>query len=349
MQETSYAATVAQRILKSLSTPFVINGIELNTSSSIGISIYPDDGDKSEVLISNADIAMYKSKESGRNTYNFFTPDMTARAFERLSMENSLRGALERCEFMLYYQPQVNSETGRITGAEALIRWRHPEKGMIPPGKFIPIAEESGLIIPIGEWVLREACRQNSVWQKECPFPVPVAVNLSAMQFRQTDLAERVANVLRDTGLPPRLLELEITESGVMRDAEAAVSTLQSLKQMGLSISIDDFGTGYSSLSYLKRFPIDKLKIDQSFTRDITTDSDDAAIVAAIIGMAKSLKLRVVAEGVETREQLEFLSSHDCTEIQGYYFCKPIPADEFLQLLLNRTQETVPMSFDALP
>lgn len=327
------AATVAQKILKSISNPFVIRDTELHTTASIGISLSPDDGIANEDLIANADVAMYRAKESGRNNFHFFAPEMNDSAYERLAMENNLRRALERQEFVLYYQPQVNSETGRIIGAEALVRWRRQGMGLVPPGMFIPIAEESGLIVAIGEWVLQEACRQNNAWQQEGFSPIPVAVNLSAVQFRQKNLTDLVANALQETGLDPRWLELEITESGIMQNAEAAVNTLHSLKQMGLKLSIDDFGTGYSSLSYLKRFPLDKLKIDQSFVRDITTNPDDAAIVTAIIGMAKSLKLRVIAEGVETKGHLDFLTSNGCVEIQGYYFGKPVPADEFGRLL----------------
>lgn len=333
LEDGVYAGTVAQKILETISTPFMIRDIELNTSASIGISLYPDDGMANEELIANADVAMYRSKENGRNNYQFFAPDMNDSAYERLTMENNLRKALERQEFVLYYQPQVNSETGRIIGAEALVRWRHPEMGLVPPGMFIPIAEESGLIVTIGEWILREACRQNKSWQQEGLSPIPVAVNLSTVQFRQKNLMALVANTLQESRLDPHWLELEITESGIMQDVEAAVTTLNSLKQMGLKLSIDDFGTGYSSLSYLKKFPLDKLKIDQSFVRDITTDQDDAAIVVAIIGMAKSLKLRVIAEGVETRGHLDFLGTNGCIEIQGYYFGKPVPADEFGRLL----------------
>ncbi|HXE95136.1 MAG TPA: EAL domain-containing protein [Dongiaceae bacterium] len=331
--EGSYVTTVAQKILDLISTPFLVRDVELNTSASIGISLYPDDGISNEELIANADVAMYRSKESGRNNYQFFAPEMNDSAYERLTMENNLRRALERQEFVLYYQPQVNSETGRIIGAEALVRWKHPEMGLVPPGMFIPIAEESGLIVAIGEWVLREACRQNKAWQQEGLSPIPVAVNLSTAQFRQKNLTEVVAKVLKETGLEPCCLELEITESGIMHGGETAVNTLHSLKQMGLKLSIDDFGTGYSSLSYLKKFPLDKLKIDQSFVRDITTDLDDAAIVIAIIGMARSLKLRVIAEGVETSGHLDFLNTNGCIEIQGYYFGKPVPADEFGRLL----------------
>ena len=331
--ETSHAAIAAQKIIDSLSNRFLIRELELHTTVSIGISIFPDDGMANEELISNADVAMYRAKEIGRNNYQFFAQAMNDRSYERLTMENKMRRALERKEFVLYYQPQVNSETGRIIGAEALVRWRQPEMGLVSPGMFIPIAEESGLIVSIGEWVMREACRQNKEWQAEGFLPIPVAVNLSAVQFRQKNLTELVADALQQSGLESRWLELEITESGIMQNADAAVKTLHALKLMGLKLSIDDFGTGYSSLSYLKTFPLDKLKIDQSFVRDITTNQDDAAIVGAIIGMAKSLKLRVIAEGVETIDHLNFLNSSGCIEIQGYYFSRPVPAAEFGQLL----------------
>ncbi|MDD5285963.1 MAG: EAL domain-containing protein [Desulfuromonadaceae bacterium] len=335
LNDGAHAATIAQKILDSISNHFVIREIELHTTASIGISIFPDDGTANEELIANADVAMYRAKESGRNHYQFFAPAMNDSSYERLTMENKLRRALERQEFVLHYQPQVNSETGRIIGAEALVRWRHPEMGLVPPGMFIPIAEESGLIVSIGEWVLREACRQSKAWQQEGLSPIVLAVNLSAVQFRQKNLTEMVADALQTSGLEACWLELEITESGIMQNSESAINTLHSLKQMGLKLSIDDFGTGYSSLSYLKKFPIDKLKIDQSFVRDITTDQDDAAIVAAIIGMAKSLKLRVIAEGVETRDHLNFLNSNGCFEMQGYYFSQPVPADEFELLLMH--------------
>ena len=335
LHDGTHAATIAQKILDAISKHFVIRDIELHTSASIGISLFPDDGTANEELIANADVAMYRAKESGRNNYQFFAPTMNNSSYERLSTENKLRRALERQEFVLHYQPQINSETGRIIGAEALVRWRQPEMGLVPPGMFIPIAEESGLIVSIGEWVLWEACRQSKAWQDEGLSPITMAVNLSAVQFHQKNMTEMVANVLQKTGLEPHWLELEITESGIMQNSDAAVKTLHLLKQMGLKLSIDDFGTGYSSLSYLKKFPLDKLKIDQSFVRDITTDQDDAAIVGAIIGMAKALKLRVIAEGVETIEHLTYLNSNGCFEMQGYYFSKPVPADEFERLLVK--------------
>jgi diguanylate cyclase (GGDEF)-like protein len=333
LAETAHAGVAAQKIIDSLSNRFIIRDLELHTTASIGISIFPDDGMANEELISNADVAMYRAKEIGRNNYQFFAQAMNDKSYERLTMENKMRRALERNEFVLYYQPQINSKNGQIIGAEALVRWRQQEIGLVSPGMFIPIAEESGLIVSIGEWVMREACRQNREWQAEGFSPIPVAVNLSAVQFRQKNLTELVADALQQSSLESRWLELEITESGIMQNADAAVKTLHSLKLMGLKLSIDDFGTGYSSLSYLKTFPLDKLKIDQSFVRDITTNQDDAAIVGAIIGMAKSLKLRVIAEGVETIDHLQFLNSSGCFEIQGYYYSRPLPADQFGKLL----------------
>jgi diguanylate cyclase (GGDEF)-like protein/PAS domain S-box-containing protein len=333
LEDADYAGLVAGKILECVAEPHVIRGRDLSTTASVGISVYPQDGGDRETLIKNADVAMYKSKEAGRNNYLFFQEEMNARAVERLSMENSLRRALERNEFALYFQAQVDTAAGRIIGAEALIRWLHPAMGLVMPAKFIPIAEESGMIVAIGEWVLRAACMKNRAWQEAGLPPVPVSVNLSALQFRQKELVQIVANTLRETGLEPRYLELELTESSIIQNAEAAINTLKELKAMGVQLSIDDFGTGYSNLGYLKRFPIDKLKIDQSFVRDLATDPDDAAIVRAIISLAKSLQLRVIAEGVETKEQLEFLSDHGCAEVQGYYFSKPVPEEEFGVLL----------------
>jgi diguanylate cyclase (GGDEF)-like protein/PAS domain S-box-containing protein len=335
LEEAEYAGTVARKLLESLATPHQLGEHELTTTASVGISVYPQDGGDRETLVKNADVAMYKSKEAGRNNYMFFREEMNARAGERLSMENSLRKALEREEFTLYFQPQVNTVTGRIIGAEALIRWRHPAMGLVMPAKFIPIAEESGMIVAIGEWVLRTACMKNRQWQKAGLQTVPVAVNLSALQFMQKDLVEIVSDTVLQTGLEPCRLELEITESSIIQNAEAAINTLKELKAMGVSLSIDDFGTGYSNLGYLKKFPIDKLKVDQSFVRDIVNDPDDAAIVRAIINLAKSLQLRVMAEGVETKEQLDFLSAHGCDEVQGYYFSRPVPEEEFRAMLIS--------------
>ncbi len=276
---------------------------------------------------------MYHAKESGRNNYQFFTQDMNTRALERLSLERSLRRAIERSELRLHYQPQYDVRTGRIVGVEALIRWEHPELGLIPPGRFMPFAEDIGLILHVGEWVLREACRQNRAWQSQGLPPVRVAVNISALQFRNADFPHEVQTALKQTGLEPRWLVLEVTESVIMQDAERVTDSLEQLKSLGLELAIDDFGTGYSSLSYLKRFPIDKLKIDQSFVRDITSDTDDEAIISAIIGLTRNLGLRTIAEGVETREQLEFLQRHGCDEAQGFLFSRPLTPEECTAVL----------------
>ncbi|CAH2031326.1 sensor domain-containing protein [Trichlorobacter ammonificans] len=328
LRDADHAGKIAQKILNSIAAHFMIRDMELHTTASIGISLFPEDGTANEELISNADVAMYRAKDNGKNNYQFFTPVMNTSSYERLTIENKLRRALEREEFILYYQPQVNVVTGRIIGAEALVRWQNPEIGLVPPDMFISLAEENGMIVPIGEWVLREACRQNSLWQRQGGTPISVAVNLSAMQFHQKNLTTLVARVLEETELQPCWLELEITETGIMKNAEA-ITTLNALKQMGIKLSIDDFGTGYSSLSHLKKFPLDKLKIDKSFVHDVTTNQDDTAIVSAIIGMARSLNLQVIAEGVETREQRDFLAANGCCEMQGYLFSKPVPAREF--------------------
>jgi diguanylate cyclase (GGDEF)-like protein/PAS domain S-box-containing protein len=330
------ASQVARKIIDRVGQPFVIDSHQLTVTPSIGISLFPHDARDFQSLLKNADTAMYQAKESGRNAYQFFTAEMNVLAFERLVLENALRQAVERQEFVLHYQPQVDMGSGRVIGAEALVRWLHPELGMVPPARFIPVAEDSGLIGAIGDWVLYEACRQNRAWQDAGLPAIPVAVNLSAVQLRQSELHESVAELLRRTGLESRYLELELTERTVMEDAEATVRCLRRLDEMGVMLSIDDFGTGYSSLSYLKRFPIDKLKIDQSFVRDIVADADDQAIAVAIISMGHSLRLRVIAEGVETVEQLEILRRHGCDEAQGFHFGRPMAADEFAAYLAKR-------------
>ncbi len=324
---------LADKILQIFADPIVIEGRELYVTASIGITLYPAGVDDVDALLQAADIAMYHAKEEGRNTYAFYAPEMNVHAAENLDMKGLLRRALERQEFTLNYQPKVAVKSGRITGVEALLRWNSKELGSVSPGKFIPLAEKTGLIVPIGEWVLRTACAQNEAWQEQGFPPLLMSVNLSPRQFRQKNLAETVAGALRDTGLEPRYLELEITESMIMHDAKKAIALLQQVHQLGVQLSIDDFGTGYSSLAYLKRFPVQKLKIDQSFMRNLTVDGDDAGIVTAVIAMAKSLGLEVVAEGVETAEQLAFLAKLDCEEYQGYYFSRPVPADEFARLL----------------
>ena len=327
------ASRVARRVLKELARPFTLAGHEVFVTASIGIALYPVDGDDAETLFKNADVAMYHAKNQGRNNYQFYTKSMNAMSLQRLDLENDLRKALDRGEFLLYYKPTVDVKTRKIIGAEALIRWKHPSKGIILPGEFIPLAEETGLIVPIGEWVLRTACSQNRAWQHDGHKPFRVAVNLSGRQFDQENLVEVVSKVLHDTGLDPEHLELEITESTIMKNPEKAATTLHKLKGMGICLSIDDFGTGYSSLANLKKFPLDTLKIDRSFVMNITADSDDAAITTAIIAMAHSLKLGVVAEGVESEDQQSFLRERACDAVQGYLFSRPIPPEEFIKLV----------------
>src|SRR5450755_4187132 len=327
------AATSAKKILLSLSGPHSIGGQDLFIDGSIGISVYPGDGEDAETLIKNADTAMYHAKERGRNNFQFFKAEMNLKAVERQSLEGSLRRALEREEFLLHYQPKVNLDTGEITGGEALIRWQHPDRGLVPPSQFVPIAEDCGLILQIGRWVLREACSQARAWQNAGLRPLPIAVNVSAVEFRDKGFAERVRTVLSETGLEARYLELELTEGVLMEDAETMVSVLQELKMMGVLLAVDDFGTGYSSLSYLRQFPIDVLKIDQSFVHQITADPDDSTIVSAIINMAKSLKHLVVAEGVETREQRSYLQAQHCGEGQGNLFSRPLAAARFAHFM----------------
>ncbi len=326
------AVEVAQRVLGSLREPRWIAGHEFHVTTSIGIAVYPGDGGDAETLLRNADTAMYRAKEQGRDTYQIFAPSMNANIVEQAVLENDLRYALGRDEFVVHYQPQLVIETSQIVGIEALVRWRHQGRGLVYPDDFIPLAEDTGLIVPLGEWVLRTACAQNKAWQEAGLPPVRMAVNLSARQF-QPSLTDLVARVLRDTGLEPKWLELEITEGIAMRDLDFTVTMLRSLRDMGVTISIDDFGTGYSSLGYLKRFPIDAVKIDRSFVRDTPADADDAAIVTAIIGLAQSLNLRVIAEGVESHEQLSFLKERQCHEMQGYLFGRPVPPEDFEGML----------------
>jgi diguanylate cyclase (GGDEF)-like protein/PAS domain S-box-containing protein len=333
MEESEDAAIAAIRILKAVAEPHSIEQHDLHVTSCIGVSVYPDDGLDAETLIKNADTAMYQAKDNGRQSYQFFKSAMNVRAVERQSIEENLRRALERNEFTLHYQPKINLWTGQISGAEALIRWTHPDRGPVSPAQFIPVAEDSGLILPIGQWVLREACKQASAWL-DAGLPLgTMAVNISSMEFRDDNFLESVFAALRDSGLDPRSLELELTESVLMKRAESAASVLKTLRARGVQIAVDDFGTGYSSLSYLRKFPIDALKIDQSFVRQLTSAPDDSTIVTAIISMGRSLKLRVVAEGVETHEELVFLQAHQCDEAQGYYFSRPVLPEQFAKLL----------------
>ena len=324
---------VLQRIVSSIGEPLLVEGRQLHVTSSLGVSLFPKDGDSAEDLLRYADTAMYRAKEQGRDSYWFYTADMNARMMERLAMEGHLRQALEKEEFVLHYQPQVDIRSGRIVGAEALLRWQSPTQGLVPPGKFIPLAEETGLIIPIGAWVLNRVCEQTKRWQLDGLPRIRVAVNISAAQFRHKRFTSQVKEALAASGLEAASLELEITESMLMKDVEEAIEILHGLKAIDLHLSLDDFGTGYSSLNYLKRFPIDVLKLDQSFVRDILVDADDATIGKTIIGLGHSLNLKVVAEGVETAEQYAFLRQHDCDLVQGYYFCRPLAAEAFAQFL----------------
>ena len=335
---TQDAAKVAQRILDSLSESIVVDGHELFVSASIGIAVYPFDGEDTETLIKNADAAMYHAKNDGRSRYHFYNPSMNASALEKLNLERSLRKALDRDEFVLYFQPLVHGMSGEIIGNEALLRWRHPDRGLIAPGEFIPLAEETGLIVPIGQWVIESACKQNVQWQQAGLPSVPVMVNLSTIQFHDPKLVSKVEEVLRETGLDSKYLTLELTESMLMQDSEHNITTLLELRRLGVGLAIDDFGTGFSSLNYLKRFPVDHLKIDQSFVRDITQDLGNSAIALAIIALARSLNLGVVAEGVETMEERDFLRSNGSPDMQGYLFCQPQPAELITVLWRQKTQ-----------
>ena len=346
IKEVPDAAIAAERIMDAMAAEFVIQGHRLSVQCSIGISLYPEHGTDSETLVKNADAAMYCAKESGRNAFRFFTEHMNAQVMERLTIEHNLRIALDKKELFLVYQPQTEVTTGKIIGVEALLRWQHPELGLVPPDRFIRVAENSGLILPIGEWVLRTACSQARRWQNQGLTPIPVAVNVSAVQFRQEGFRTLVKRVLQETGLPPQFLELELTESLLLSNADLTFPALQELKEMGVKLAIDDFGTGYSSLSYLRQFPVNRLKIDRSFIRDVAVNPDDAAITSAIISLGKSLNLKVIAEGVENEAQMSFLRAHQCDEIQGYYFSKPLTADQ-IQNKLSRAAAHMPMGQSA--
>jgi len=325
----------AQHILQAFEQPFNCDGHDMYLTCSLGISLFPDDGKEPQTLVKNASAALERAKDLTGNSYQFYRSNMNAKAMKQLSLEHKIRQALVRNEFTVYFQPQLDLVTGHIVGSEALCRWIHPEMGMVSPGEFIPIAETSGLIIPIGEYVLRTACTQTKHWEESGLASLRIAVNISAHQFQKPNLVQTVAQMIEESGLDPKQLELELTESAVMKNPESAIATLRELKSMGLQISIDDFGTGYSSLSYLKRFPLDILKIDQSFMRDATKDPNDAAIVRAIITLAHSLNLTVIAEGVETEEQLKFLRELGCDEMQGFLFSRPLPAEGMKKLLID--------------
>jgi diguanylate cyclase (GGDEF)-like protein/PAS domain S-box-containing protein len=327
------AAITARRMLQAVAQPHSIDQHDLHVTTSIGVSVYPDDGLDAETLIKNADTAMYQAKENGRQSLQFFKPAMNARAVERQSTEEGLRRALERREFTLHFQPKINLMTGAITGAEALIRWIHPTRGSVSPIDFIPVAEDCGLILPIGAWVLREACQQARAWIDLGLPATSMAVNVSAMEFRDQNFLDGLFAILTETGLDPKSLELELTESVLMKHAASTATILRTLRENGIRVAIDDFGTGYSSLSYLQKFPVDAVKIDQSFIRQISTAGDDTTIVKAVIGMARGLKLRVIAEGVETLEEVAFLRAYRCEEAQGYYFSQPVPPQQFAILL----------------
>ena len=333
IEQPQDAAQVAEKLLAAFTEPHLIGGHELHLTVSIGISVYPDDGTDVDTIMQNADTAMYHAKASGRNNYQFFRSEMNTHAVQRLLVQGNLRRALRSDEFVLHYQPQIALASGRMTGAEVLLRWADPANGLVYPNQFMEVAEDSGLIVPIGRWVLREACRQVKAWIDAGLDAVPVAVNISAVEFRQQHFLDDVAQILKDTGLDPKYLELELTESVLMDDAESSMAVLDSLNTLGVRLAIDDFGTGYSSLNYLKRFPISTLKIDQSFVQDITLDGNDATIVSAVIGMGRNLKQRVIAEGVETAEQLAFLRTRSCDEAQGFHFSHALPAPDFARLL----------------
>ena len=331
IRDGAEAAVAAERIRKVVAEEFRVEGYSLSTTCSIGISLFPEHGTDPESLLKEADLALCCAKENGRSCWRFFTPDLNAKALERMTLENGLRHAIASGQFFIEYQPQVNLATGRIVGSEALLRWRHPELGLVPPNTFIPVAEKCGEIVRIGEWVLREACAQARQWQEQGVACLPVAVNVSAVQFRQQSFPDTVKNVLRDTGLDAGMLELELTESLLLADADVVPSVLERLREMGVNLAIDDFGSGYCGLNYLRQFQFCKLKIDRVFVQALGQSSYDDAITAAIIGVARILKMKVIAECAETEGQVHFLREHGCDEVQGYYFSKPLSADNFAE------------------
>lgn len=334
------AAKVAQKILDNLKVPFDVEDREVFVTASMGVALYPYDGHDAATLLKNADNALQRAKERGRDNHHFFDPAMNARAESQMSLELRLRRAIEADEFSLFYQPQIDAVSGMAIGAEALIRWNDPDMGLVLPDLFIPLAEQASLISAIGDWVLHEACKQSAIWQRSGLPPLRIAINLSPRQFQRTDLYRNVDRALKDTGLPPECLSLEVTESAVMQDVDHTIETLVRLKNLGVHLAIDDFGTGYSSLSYLRRFPIDLIKVDRSFIMDIPASQDDIAIVSAVIAMAHQLNIKVLAEGVQTLEQRDILLSHQCDELQGYLFAHPLPADEFFLWHQSGTRQT---------
>ncbi|MEA3393386.1 MAG: EAL domain-containing protein [Pseudomonadota bacterium] len=336
LPDADVAAEVMTKVMERLQEPFTPDGHEVTTSVSMGATIFPEDGNDFETLLKKADLAMYRAKEAGRNTYRFFDEAMNAETIDHLQLLRGLRRALERHEFTLYYQPQIDLASNKVIGVEALLRWQHPELGLIEPQRFVPVAEESGLIVPIGQWVLLEACRQAMAWQQAGLPPLTMAVNFSGVQFKRGDVEQSVRRALEESGLPPALLELELTESILIQNVDGVLVSLQNLKRLGVQLSIDDFGTGYSSLAYLKRFDIDRLKIDRTFVRDLATDPDDAAIVRAIIQMANSLNLRTIAEGVETEDMLTQLRAFGCDEVQGFLFARPMPATDMARFISDQ-------------
>jgi predicted signal transduction protein with EAL and GGDEF domain len=331
------AALSAQKIITALGMPHRVEQHDLQITVSVGIGVYPDDGVDAETLVKNADVAMLNAKENGRNNYQFFRSEMNEHALERQSLESGLRHALEKHEFVLHYQPKMDLATEAISGAEALIRWRRSENGIVSPEKFIPVAEQCGYIVPIGKWVLGEACRQVQTWLGAGIPATPVAINISAVELRSKGFVQNVRGVLKDTGLDSRYLEIELTETALMQDPDSTISVLNALRDLGVRLTLDDFGTGYSSLSYLKRFPIDSIKIDKSFVRGVCTNADDANIVSAVINMGRSFDLKVIAEGVETRDQFITLQAQQCAEGQGFYFRAPMAAEEFGAMLRHRS------------
>lgn len=337
MPDTDSISTMVDKILENISKPFVLEGRHLSLSCSIGIAVYPDDGANFETLMKRADKAMYQAKDAGRNTYRYFTDQLNSDSFEYMRITHELREAVKCKQFTLHYQPQIDLATGNVQGVEALVRWNHPLEGLIPPGRFISIAEQNGLIVEIGEWVLNEACRQAVAWQMAGLPLMVIAVNMSAVQFKRGNVENVVRSALDNSGLDPQYLEIELTESILLHDMDYMLSLLKNLKNFGLKLAIDDFGTGYSSLAYLKKFKIDRLKIDQSFVRDIAIDPNDAAIVRAIVQMAHTLNLRVIAEGVENEEMLQYLSSCQCDEVQGYHFARPMPSEAFAAFIADKT------------